>query len=278
MATKFWRAEAPWLEEKHIFVNGLANTSHGVRGVECSTCGLTWGGGRILPFFCPPEFAGREITSETWPQSDSAFRALKSRVDPVVRAMGYPDFELRPADRFQPFYIEVCSRPRYDFLWSFLFSAFVSQRVYNLFREEQVTGVTLCEAVLRKVGRFEPTDTPPAATNGEYEELIDEILLEEHPERFGPYYQMAVTAESAVSPEMGDPEICPSCGHKVYADYECPPTLTPDLVPDADIFLQARTSSIIVNKRVHDLITKRHLTNVTLEKVEYKSTPSHRGA
>ena len=266
MSEEYWTIDRPEYddEDQDAFVNGTAVAPHETPRIECRTCGQTWIGGRVHPFFCPVQFAGIEIAWNEMMIEEAEFKKLRRRVNRVLRAQGHPDFDLRPGDDFQPFMLDLPSRPRYDFLWSGFASVFVTKKVRDLFIEAEVSGIVFCDARVRKVGRSEPFDEPPVSGIGDDDFFIDDIPLEEYPEKFGPRYQMVVVSRIDFPPETENLRLCPKCDNIDREDEERGIVIDEQFLPDTDVFTVGLPFEIHVRRKVHDLILQHNLSNVAL--------------
>ena len=143
--TAFWRLTAPDYDSnyRHTFINGSLKHAFGLPGVECESCGATWGGSRILAMPCPDEMRQRKELNDRWPISGEAHRRLRAEVATAIRKNGHVVEELRPGDSFQPGFLEVPSKPQADFLWASLGSVVVSERIRELLEEAGCRGVQL---------------------------------------------------------------------------------------------------------------------------------------
>lgn len=218
MTGRFWRLNRPPSQNDYddTFINGEARHPLVLPGIHCGVCGQKWGGGRILPVSCPPEFRQLKELQTHWPILHEQHNAPRDRLLAALRSQGHDIEQLRPGDSFQPVYLRFASRPRYDFLWSTLGSVVVPERVKQLFEQHQVTGVLFCPAVIMAVGKHEPSDPVPMPSTGEPEDIIEEVDKESSPEIFGPLYEMLVSSRSARPPSSKVVHRCPGCGRMEF--------------------------------------------------------------
>ncbi|MEW6620621.1 MAG: double-CXXCG motif protein [bacterium] len=266
----FWKIEPPDYESdyKDIFVNGSGKHLFGLPGVKCSTCGETWGGSRILPFECPSSFQKLKEIRDRWPISSEEHLKLRQSLLKELNKSGQNIDFLLPGDEFQPVYLEFPSRPKSDFLWSTLGSIIVSQKVKSLFKSNNVSGITFCPAIIKKVGKRESVGPVPIPETGEPEDIIKEVEKEKSPNKFGPLFEMVVISNSGKPPGVEVTKQCKSCGREEFDESKRVLILTKDIIPETDIFFLNTTLYIIVNDKVRDIILQNHFTNINFLEME----------
>lgn len=270
MSRRYWKVTDPDYESDYqaSFINGQGTHHLGLPGIKCDGCGQTWGGSRVLPFECPESFRDVEEIKRRWPVPSTRFVSLRDALLSEIRRAGHEIDSLWPGDDFQPVHLQFPSRPRSDFLWSTLGSVIVSRRVKDLFEDNGVSGVTFCQAVIDKVGRKDSVGPIPMPESGEPEDVMGEVEEEASPEAFGPLYEMIVTAESGRAAGTEVTSRCEVCGREEYDQHRRLFILTPEMVPDSDVFLFATTLYIIVNEKVKDLIVRHGLRNLKLREAD----------
>ncbi len=160
---RFWRLTDPDYDSdyRNTYINGLLEHPFGLPGVDCDVCGQTWGGSRILPLECPFTLRKKKHIRERWPIPLAQHKELQSEIIAEFLKAGVEKLpQLSPGDTFQPCFLEVPSRPTFDFLWSSLGSVVVSDRVKEFLERRRVKEVAFCPVRLRKIGeRRQPNAT-----------------------------------------------------------------------------------------------------------------------
>lgn len=267
--SQFWLLSTPDYESDydHSLINGSLEHPFGMPGVNCSVCGATWGGSRILTVTCPEVLRKRKEIKNGWPISLEAHKLLQEL---VLRQLAESDVELEalyPGDRFQPAYLDVPSRPCADFLWSSLGSVVVSQRVKGLLEESVPDDVTFAEVILRKVGKRDPKLPAPVPTTGEPEDLINEVPILNPIAGVGPYFEMIILKESHYPPGGTPLSICAGCGREELDVDARKLIMTPEMWRGDAIFFLATTLYMIVTDPVKKLLEKIGSNNVMFTKI-----------
>jgi len=111
--SKFWSMCEPEYDSEYdrIFINGSLEHPYGLPGVDCVTCGETWGGSRVLPIACPMVARDFRELNDVWPITADQHRQLRGRVRTEVIAERGRCPELEPGDSFQPAFLDVPSAP-----------------------------------------------------------------------------------------------------------------------------------------------------------------------
>ncbi|KAF0244113.1 MAG: hypothetical protein FD180_2822 [Planctomycetota bacterium] len=260
----FWNLSKPDYKSdyQHSFVNGALEHPFGVPGIECSRCGATWGGSRVLPIDCPSALRRRRHLRERWPLPDAEHRRLREEIQSAVRKRGQECPSLRPGDDLQPGILDIPSLPRFDFLWCRLGTVVVSERVRGVIQSVCRTGVSFAPVKLRKVGKREATIPAPIPESGEPEDIIKEAQPVRRKSHIGPYYEMIVERESK-SPPGGHPvSTCSECGRDKIDDKKRRITMTSRMWRGDPVFLLATTLYIIVTDEVRTRLEALRPTNV----------------
>jgi hypothetical protein len=265
---QFWRLHHSDYDSDYRFsyINGDLEHPYGMPGVHCDVCQQTWGGGRILPFECPPSLRKQKHLTERWPIPLEEHKALQQQVRQEFQKAGLGLFAVRPGDDFQPAYLDVPSRPRADFLWSSLRSVVVSERIRALFESEQINGIAFCPVTLRRIGKREAKLPPPMPSTGEPEDIIEEVPLLTRTDSVGPYYEMVILSDSAYPPGGEPVSICSGCGRESIDNDKRQIVMRPSMWRGGDIFFLATTLHIIISDRLRRLLQKLKVTNAELKK------------
>jgi hypothetical protein len=259
---RFWRLEKPHYDDYGaIFVNGVLEHPFGLPGVRCHLCGATWSGTRVLPVDLPPSFRSRTEFCEGSPIDAVSHERLRSELLSALRQAGSPVDGLRPGDDFQPCYLDIPSFPEFDFLWSSLASVVVSERIRTAFASAGIDGVAFAPVEFRKVGRASASMPAPIPMSGEPEDLLLDLPDARTADRHTSYYEMVVTAESALPRGVSADNTC-ACGRLQYDNESRELIMRDDMWQGADVFLLATTLWIVVTDRVRSLITELEATNV----------------
>ena len=142
----------------------------------------------------------------------------------------------------------------------------MSQPVRDAFVRERVTGLEFLPVEIAGVGRGEPEEETPMSDDViEPEDVMDAVEWEAALEQFGPLYQAVPVAESGPPPGMVVLGRCDVCGWKHIDSYSRYFMLTPEIVPEADVFRCATTLYLLVSDRVERLVQEREFTNVAFK-------------
>lgn len=262
--TLFWRLESPpeQSDYDYTFINGALEHPFGLPGVDCESCGATWGGEIQLPYELPMHLRGLKSLNERWPISGSEHAKLRSIVLKALQATGAPIDVLNVGSTFQPAFLDVPSRPEVDFLWSAVGSVVVSERVRNAIVKSSLKGCVLIPVVPRKIGSRSAELPAPIPSTGEPEDLITETSQLLDPSQVPPYYELVITAQSKRPPGAEPQAICDLCGRDTY-DYSARKlVMTPEMWNGDDIFFLATTLWIVVTDSVKLLLERLQPTNL----------------
>lgn len=262
--SQFWLLSKPDYNSDYddSLINGSLEHPFGMPGVNCSVCGATWGGSRILPVTCPEALRKRKELRNRSPISLEATKTLQGLVLRELAESGVELKALFPGDRFQPGYLDVPSRPRADFLWSSLGSVVVSQRVKSLLEESGLNDVAFTEVIMRKVGKREAKLPAPRPVGGEPEDLINELPLLNAIADVGRYYEMIILKESRYPPGGTPKNTCVGCGRPDVNDSIRRIVMMPEMWQGDAIFFLATTLYVIVTNPVKRLLEKIRSNNV----------------
>ena len=267
--SQFWKLTQPEYNSDydHSLINGSLEHPFGMPGVNCSVCGATWGGSRILAVTCPEGLSEQKEIKDRWPISLDAHKTLQELALSELAENGVKMEALRPGDSFQPAYLDVPSRPRADFLWSSLGSVLVSQRVRNVLEHSELNDVNFCEVIMRKVGKREARFPAPVTASGEPEDLITELPLLENLDGVERYYEMIILKESRYPPGGTPRSICEGCGRPDVDNTTRRIVMTPEMWQGDSIFFLATTLYVIVTEPVKQLLESIGSSNVVFEKI-----------
>ena len=268
---RVWEMSDPgYGDYRHIFVDGLAEHPFGVPGIDCPECS-SWGGCRVLSVECPARFREHDNVRSRWPIPIKAHCELRTEIEEELTAQGC-EVELRPGDSFQPIEVDFPTTPILDFFWPSLMLV-VSERARQLFERNGVRGVEFCPAVIRQVGKAYPFDRIVLPESGEPEDLIEIAEKEKEPERFGPLYEMVISAQSARPRIAKVLSSCKLCGREElsYPNENDKFTLTKELIPDADVFFLADTLYRIVTDKVKAIVEDNQLTNTQFTEMKLQA-------
>ncbi len=269
---RFWRLTYPDYQSdyRHTFINGSLEHPFGLPGIECSECDATWGGSRILPFALPAPLRAIETLRERWPVSLKEHVALQQKVHHEFAREGITLPRLRPGDDFQPCYLDVPSRPRFDFLWASLGSVVVSERAKTMLESLGTPEITFCPVTLRSIGSMEPHLPEPIPSIGEPEDMYSETPRLERTDELSPYYELLIHAESGRPPGTDPALICEGCSREWFNPEQRKLVMLPSMWRGAPIFFLATSLQIIVTDEFKQCLEGQTLTNV-----EFEPCPSH---
>lgn len=266
---RFWRIKRPRYDSDYrdSYVNGELVHPFGLPGVECSVCGETWGGSRILPFACPESFRSDKNIAERWPMSLAEHEALQHGLMAVLPMKGDLFVDLRPGDKFQPCLLDIPSRPRADFLWASIGSLVVSEQIKNLLIECCRDDIVVCPVTLRRVGKREASLPPPMPSTGEPEDIIDEVPLLEVTSEIAPYFEIIVLKESRYPPGGTPTSICTGCQRPDVDNSTRELRMTAGMWKGDKIFTLATTWYFIIIDEVKQRLERHRPTNVVFEEI-----------
>jgi len=274
---RFWRLDKPECEDDYsnVFINGLAEYTYGIPGIDCPRCG-PWGGLRTLPVECPAKFRTDRRLANRWPLPVEEHARLCSELETALREET-ADLVLEPGDSFQPLVFDIPCKPTLDFYWCRFFEPVVARRVRDLFVKHSVTGISFHEVRLRRAGTLPAKSDPPIAETGEPEDIFDAIAIEPHPEKLGPFFETLVDGP-LVDADRASLPTCEICGLEKHPEYEGeewlikmdedrPNVMSLSAVRSTDVF-RARSVGLVISERVHELVTANSLTNCLLTELE----------
>ena len=188
-AIRFWRLRGPrYGDYKSAYINGELEHPYRLPDIKCGVCnGGNCGENIILPYECPPSWQTERFRNPEAVNSIEFQRLagqLQSSVPPRRRL---PLSMVRPGCELQPCFLDIPSKPTADFLWCYLNSVVVSQRVKDLFKALRVSQVTFAPVTMRKVGTRSSKRSPPIPKTGEPEDMIHEVKTVTAP-KFAPRY------------------------------------------------------------------------------------------
>lgn len=267
---RFWRLDHPDYDSDYdsIFLNGSLEHPFGLPGVQCHSCGSTWSGKRILPVDLPAEFRTRTELRVPGPIDAVTHGRLRAEILAALRERGSSIDALRPGDDFQPCFLDIPSVPQSDFLWSGLGSVVVSDRIRTAFAASRIDGVSFAPVELRKVGRASESMPASIPLSGEPEDLLLDLPDARTADRHAPYYEMVVTAESALPRGVSADDACAACGRLQYDNYSRELIMRDEMWPGADVFFLATTLWIVLTDRVRSLLAALEATNVEFRLLE----------
>lgn len=246
-----------------IFVNGLGEFPYSLPGVTCPVCKDSWAGIRRISHYLPESL--RERIRSVKPNIPSAkFKPLALEIMRGLSKEGITSYDPLPGDSFLPLVARFPSRPRYDFLWPALGCAVVSPRVKRVFEKNDVTGVSFHDIEVKAIGAMEPDREPPMPSSGEPEDIISVVRREINLKSFLPLYLLVVEKESGLPPGVIDRGRCPECSYPYQDTSHRKMCLTPEIIPDTDIFFLSTTLYIIVSEKVQRLVKSHRFANVNL--------------
>ncbi|MBT4867589.1 MAG: hypothetical protein HON53_21010 [Planctomycetaceae bacterium] len=265
---QFYRLEAPRYESGYedTYINGHASHRHSLPGLDCPDC-TPWSGGRLLPFECPEEFRKHENIKERWPIPTDAHRELCDQILAALHQAGHAIESLGPGDTFLPAVLDIPSCPEFDFLWSTLGSAIVSERIKTAFESAGLTGIQFVPICLQRVGKAYATDPPPTPSTGEPEDMINEVEEFLMHSEVDPYFQMIITANSATPPGAEITSVCDTCGRESYDKAKRQLVMQPEMWQGHDVFFLATTLYILITPAVRELLEELEATNVEMRPI-----------
>jgi hypothetical protein len=258
---QFWKISEPDYNSDydHTFINGSLEHPLSIPGVECDHCGQTWGASRILTFECPKGLMKNNKIKESWPisvEENEQFRKL------IKDKIGIGDLKLEPGYSFQPSYLDVASKPTFDFLWCSLASVVVSERVKDFFLRTAAHDVAFVKVNKRKIGKKEPVLPAPIPKTGEPEDIINEGKLEKNKALVKDYYEMIPNFESKMPLNTKVVSICPKCGREEIDTKSRLFLMTDSLWNQQAIFFLSTTLFIIITEDIKKGLEKLGVTNV----------------
>ncbi|MEH7085368.1 double-CXXCG motif protein [Neobacillus drentensis] len=247
--TSFWKMQQPdyITDHQEKSINGYVEHPYGLPGVECTDCGETWSSTKILPYKLPSNLNDISDLNTTGVVSDSRQIELQAAI--LEKLENYNGDRLLPGYEFQPVYLDIPSEPRADFLWASFASVLISDRIRDIFVENDINGVVFSPVYKRKIGKRKikyPFKVSNESCN--YSELI-------------------ITSESKSPPGAEVISICERCGREDINDETRKLVMVPEMWCGDDIFFLKTTLWIIVTDKVKSLIESVNATNVYFEKL-----------
>lgn len=260
---KFFRMHEPRnsSDYQHTWINGAAEPTCGLPGVECSVCGRTGGlGGGLVPYRLPDELERELSALDYFPIPEADHGALRARIEEALRK-SHPDMGPLPGGAlFSPVTWKVPSRPDGDIFWADLDFPIVSGRVAAALRSLGAAGFDLIPIDEVRCGKRSAAKKAPIPASGEPEDLEKRATgaLKDGQQ----FFALAVQAEGRLSSKMRERPACPGCG-----DMEVDRKKGWEAWKDAmwagdDIFHFPTTLWIIVTERVADLFAHLGVGNV----------------
>ncbi|MCX7420961.1 MAG: hypothetical protein NT013_15675 [Planctomycetia bacterium] len=267
-----WNLSCPRADfVRRAFVNGTIAFSAQVPGVNCSECGNTWSGHRVLPFPCSSELQQllRETTELQPVVSLSVFQTVKRQLETYFADLGR-DVVIEPGDVFVPGNWSIPSIPRHDILWPILSKPVISARLTQLLDQ---SSIAMSKLNIARVGHREPTDDIPHLTNGEFD---DDYFLEHGTsmrENVGEFFLIHITEPITYQPaRFSQSTTCRECGF-VFADYDPAAfgrvsselrrrqVIPKNEAPSVEVFSHFAFDGIMVSPRVYEAIAGLGLAN-----------------
>ncbi len=266
----FWRMDAPkYGDYKSAFINGELEHPYQLPDIKCDVCsGGNCSEDMILPYECPVEWR-EEAFMDSEAVGPSEFEKLVGKLQKTVpRSLRLPTTLIRPGCELQPCFLDIPSKPTADFLWCYIGSVVVSERVKALFDALKVASVRFCPVSLRKVGTRSAKLPSPIPSTGEPEHIINEVRVRISPKSAPRYYEMVILAKSKPPPGATPTEVCSICGAKTLDWSKRRPIMLASMWTGDDIFLVDTTGYILVTDKL-----RKHLERLCPTNVEFKEPP-----
>ncbi len=256
----FWKLEAPEYKSDYDyeFINGELVHPFGLPGVNCDGCGETWGGSRILPIECPEELKKHKNIIDRWPISIDEFNNLTQKISSILKV----DNAFKPGDSFQPSFLDVASKPKYDFLWSSIGSVIVSERVKKTIEEYVKGTVDFVKVIKRNIGNREPKLPAPIPKSGEPEDIIEEVELIKNTCEIQDYFEMIIKYESKEPLFTKISGTCTKCNREDIDEESRLLLMTDELWNGQKIFKMATTLYIVITDELKNKLEKIKASNV----------------
>ncbi len=249
--SKFWRLKHPKYrsERQELLINGEANYLYGLPGISCSRCNNTWSSMRVLPLYYPLELSARDKDKSRWPIEADEHRTKQEELKILFSEKGIFIDQLRPGDDFQPINFRIKSNPRTDFLWPTLMNPLVSEKVKNIFEDNNVKGVSFFPIIVDKIG--DQVVKYPF-------EVSDEVQI---------YYNMVINSSSKRPPGAEIISVCGLCGYELYDHEQRQIQMDLDMWLGEDIFYLNTTLYIIITEKVKNIIDQNGFNNIFIEEI-----------
>jgi hypothetical protein len=188
-----------------------------VPSVSCSDCGPGVGGWKRIPIECPILLA-KEIEALSTTRANISpieFLSHQQRWQQILKKNEI-NVRIEPGDSFLPFDWWIPTIPRYSFFW-LPFETIISSRIADRFQINEITGLSLAEVVLKRVGALESTDPIPEwlfRQSNENQDFLHLAPALDSPDTLGEFFLMLVAFDSGeiwrqeVANEISTCEIC----------------------------------------------------------------------
>ncbi len=267
VAGRFWKlGGAKYNDYKSAYINGELEHPYRLPEIKCDLCnGGNCGEDIVLPYECPPAWKSERFRDPK-PVSTRQFQRLASELQASVPAKRrLPLSLIRPGCELQPCFLDIPSKPAADFLWCYIGSVVVSQRIKDLFKELKISGVAFAPVTLRKVGTRSARLSPPIPRSGEPEDIIREVRTVANPNLHCRYYELIVHAQSQRPPGAEPTEVCEACGSLTIDWRKRRLLMLPQMWTGAEVFCLATTAYILVVDRVRQQLQRLGATNLEFE-------------
>lgn len=265
---KFWRLDSPNYDDyKSAFINGGLEHPYRLPDINCDVCdGGNCGEDIVLPYECPPSWQTKRF-KDPEPVTTTEFKRLAEELQSTARPpQRLPDSLIRPCCELQPCFLDVPSKPTADFLWCYLRSVVVSERIKKLIEELDIADVAFAPVTMRKVGTRSAKLPPPMPSTGEPEDIINEVAVGMMPESSPRYYEMLILAQSKPPPSRIPTSVCSACGaKKVNWTSREKLMMLPSMWTGADVFFMATTAYVLVTDKLRQHLQRLRPTNVEIK-------------
>jgi hypothetical protein len=195
------------------------------------------------------------------------YKELEIEVLRKIKEEGAYFDELKTGDIFQPCYLDVPSKPCFDFLWSSHGSLVVSERIKNLMVEQCSKDIAVCDVVLRKIGKREVKIPVPIPSSGEPGDIMAEAPLLDSNADVGPYFEICVLDESGCPPGGEPKSVCSGCKRPEIDLYRREIRMMNEMWKGNQIFFLATTWYIIVTDELKLKIENMKPTNLIFSEI-----------
>jgi hypothetical protein len=268
---KFWKLESPSYKSDYhsSYINGDLEHPYGLPGIDCTVCGETWSGHRMLHITCPAALHEKEKLLRGWPIPIESFNKVQTEVFSYLsQAEKNVVGKLMPGDFFQPCYLEVPSIPRADFLWCSLGSLVVSERIKLAIEKQVIHNIYFADVKIKKIGNREANLPPPVPPSGEPEDIIKLVPQLSDNQSIGPYHEVIIMNQSGLPPGATPVITCPACGREEFNEDARKLVMTQSMWKGDDIFFLSTTLYIIITDPLKRQIEQLKPTNVVFSEIE----------